>query len=223
MPLWFVLSLIVIATAVALAIGVLACAVLWSAIATDAPWAPLSRRAIRTLVNLIGPLPDGTTVVDMGSGDGRVLRAIARHNAAMRGIGIEQSYLLTALARRWSALGGYRQLSFARGNFKQTSLRGTEVVTCYLWSNVMPVLGEKFQRELAPGSRVFSVAFAIPGWHPHRTVAIPNVGACYEYVIDQNKAQSAKLTSAGFPVTIEDYGSTITSGKAGSGTSTGRR
>lgn len=186
MSLWLVLFSLILATVTAVAIGALACAVLWSAIATDAPWVPLSRRAMRTLVDLIGPLPDGATVVDMGSGDGRVLRAIASRSPSIRGIGIEQSYLLTVLARQWSAFCGYRHLSFTRGDFKQTSLRGTEVVTCYLWSNIMPVLGEKFQRELAPGSRVFSVAFAIPGWRPHRTVAIPNVGSCYEYVISAN-------------------------------------
>ncbi|MDP3771220.1 MAG: class I SAM-dependent methyltransferase, partial [bacterium] len=181
MATFLAVALLLIALIVALSVGAVACVTLWSVAVADAPWVPLSRKGIDAVLNSLGTLPAGTVVVDLGCGDGRVLRAIARRHPAIRGVGIEQSHLLTMFARWWSTLLGFSQLRFERGNFLHRSLADADVVTCYLWPDVMPRLGEKFQRELRPGSRVVVVAFPIPDWHPDHTGVISRGGRLFVY------------------------------------------
>ena len=173
--------LLLIALLVALSVGLRACVTLWSVVAADAPWIPLSRQGINAILDCLGALPAGTVVVDLGCGDGRVLRAMARRNPAIRGIGIEQSRVLTMFARQWSLLRGFPQLRFERGDFLRRALTDADVVTCYLWPDVMPTLGEKFRRELRTGSRVVVVAFPIPGWRPDRIGTILRGGRWFLY------------------------------------------
>lgn len=105
----------------------------------------------------------GDMVVDLGSGDGRIVFAAARAGAVATGI--EQNPLLVWYCRL-VALGfpKARRPRFIRGSFFAQPLGGYAVVFAYLFPEVMARLAPKLRAELAPGSRVVANAFALPGW-----------------------------------------------------------
>lgn len=158
--------------------GVLA----WSLFATAAPWVPLSERGIAALLEGLGALPAGALVIELGSGDGRVLRAIVDRYPGVRGVGLEQSRILT-----WYARGrvGHRRarIAFRRADCFRERWESASCIVCYLLPPSMPLVAEKAMRELAPDARLLTMGFPVPGWRPRRVVAPANGEPCYEYRI----------------------------------------
>lgn len=135
----------------------------------DAPFVPTGRSDIRKLMEQL-QIGNRKTVFDLGSGDGRIVRALAAGGA--KATGIEQSLTLIL----WSRLTTFLWRFFARktdvhaqfvhGDFHDIDLSQADVVFCYLLPEAMVKLKEKFARELQPGARVISRAFTIPGLVP---------------------------------------------------------
>ena len=186
-PALLVVLLVLLAIALLTAIvgGVYSCMLLWSALGSDAPWVPISRRGTRDFVTFIGELPPDTRVVDLGSGDGRILHELARANPGIVGLGIEQSGTLNMYARRRARRLGLRQLEFRSANFFDESLREVDVVTSFLLPGAMAKLAPKFVAELRPGARVFAVSMPVPGWEPKRVSRAQGRETLYELVIPQ--------------------------------------
>ena len=53
-----------------------------------------------------------------------------------------------------------------RENFFTTNLKDATVITVYQGTEINRKLGEKFKRELSPGSRVVSYFFRFEDWTP---------------------------------------------------------
>ncbi len=127
-----------------------------------APFVPSKPKRIAAMIELAG-IKKGDRVCDLGSGNGAVLFAAARRGAT--GVGVEFNPFLVWFSRlraRWMGLGG--KISFVRQNFRTYPLSDVDVVFLYLWPSTMASLREKLMRELKPGARVVSNAFAIPDW-----------------------------------------------------------
>jgi len=108
----------------------------------------------------------GELVVDLGAGDGRFLLSAVRNHQA-KALGYELSILpfLVARIRIWLARVG-RNATVRLRDFYSQDLGQADVVTCFLTPEAMAKLEPKFQRELRPGTRVVSYAFAMPNWKP---------------------------------------------------------
>ena len=132
------------------------------------PYVPSKDASVDEMVAL-ADLKPGERVAELGSGDGRVAIALAR--AGNKVDGFEINPLLVLLARRNVRRSGLaKSITISRRNFWRTDLSGYQVVTIFGIPHRMALLGKKLERELAPGSRVISNAFVIPGWQPeHRT------------------------------------------------------
>ncbi|KAJ8328702.1 hypothetical protein O5D80_002686 [Batrachochytrium dendrobatidis] len=121
--------------------------------------------------------------VDMGSGDGRVVLAAAHYGQKRRSlesdtpppflfgecVGIERNITLWAwsilTARCWHFFTPSR-VTFLKNDFRHVDLSDTDVVMVFGVPAWMTKFGEKFERELRPGSMVATNKFPIPGWHP---------------------------------------------------------
>ena len=113
------------------------------------------------------PMAPGQLLVDLGCGDGRVLRrANARYG--VRAVGYELN-LMAYLRARVQSLGkpGVRII---RGNFWKTDLGCADVVFCYLFPDVMGRLAQKIRSEVKPGTLVVSCNFALPGFTKGRVL-----------------------------------------------------
>lgn len=114
----------------------------------------------------VGP---SDTVVDLGSGDGRIVISAARDFGA-RGLGIEIDPSLVSLSReRARAAGVEDRAAFVHGDVLLAKFSGASVVTVYLLPSLIDKLQPRLLGELAPGTRIVSHAFAMKGWKPDRT------------------------------------------------------
>lgn len=105
-------------------------------------------------------------VVDLGSGDGRIVTTAARLYGA-RGFGVEINPELvehaSSLARK-SGLGD--RVTFIHQNVFDTDLRKATVVNMYLFPELMRLLRPKLLNELQPGTRIVSHDFDFGTWAP---------------------------------------------------------
>jgi len=113
-------------------------------------------------------------VVDLGSGDGRLVIAAVRDFGASGGFGVDiDQYLVDyANAKAREAGLGDRAQFFARDLFATDVSRAT-VVTIYLFPGIMPRVRDKLWADLAPGTRVVSHQFTFPGWTPDAVANVP--------------------------------------------------
>jgi tRNA G37 N-methylase Trm5 len=111
-------------------------------------------------------------VIDLGSGDGRIVIAAAQKFGA-RGIGIELDSRLVEKSRENARLAEVAErVSFIEGDVLATDISQASVVTVYLLPFLIDKLQPRFLQELKPGTRVVSHAFGMVGWKPDRAETI---------------------------------------------------
>jgi SAM-dependent methyltransferase len=103
-------------------------------------------------------------LIDLGSGDGRIVITAAREFGA-RGLGVDIDPALVAWA---NAAAQAEQLDgrvrFIEADLFETDLSEATVVTLYLLPETVNRLAAKLLRELRPGARVVSHDYPIEGW-----------------------------------------------------------
>jgi len=108
-------------------------------------------------------------VIDLGSGDGRIVIAAAQKFGA-RGVGIELDAALVAKSRENAkSMKLEDKVRFVEGDVLRADISGASVVTAYLLPALMVQLQSRFIDQLAPGTRVVSHSFTMAGWPPDRT------------------------------------------------------
>ena len=111
-------------------------------------------------------------VVDLGSGDGRIVIAAAQ-NFGARGVGIELDAALVEKSRNAARAAGVEdKVSFVHGDVLVADISRATVVTVYLLPALMTKLQSRFIDELAPGTRIVSHAFGMAGWTPDRSETV---------------------------------------------------
>lgn len=107
----------------------------------------------------------GERLVDLGSGDGRIVIEAAKRFGA-RGLGVDNDPALVTLARENAKRAGVEALaSFEVRDLFETDLRGVSVVTLYLLPEVNLKLLPRFIDQLKPGARIVSHDYDLgPSW-----------------------------------------------------------
>lgn len=127
-----------------------------------APSVGTKKQAVEAMVRLaaVGP---GDKAADLGSGDGRVVIALARAGAEAHGFEINPALVLVSRVK--IAFSGLRGKAFVHlKSFWSEDLSSYSAVTVYGLPKLMPRLKKKLEAESAPGTRVVSNIFKIPGW-----------------------------------------------------------
>ena len=126
-----------------------------------APLVPSKPEVTRKMVELLKVKP-GTTIYDLGSGDGRVLIEIAHKNAHAIGIELNPYAVIYSWFRvRLAGVGDHVRIKW--GNYWWTNLATADGVIVYGLPQIMPRLAQKFKTELKPKTRIVSNSFQIPG------------------------------------------------------------
>jgi len=140
-------------------------------------YVPSTQGKTRLLAELSGA-SRGERAADLGSGDGRIVIALARRGAEAHGFEINP--VLVLLSRRNIRRAGLRGLAFIHWkSFWRADLSRFDVVTLFQGSFVMRRLEAKLRKELAPGARVVSDYWGFPTMTPermHGTVACYRIG-----------------------------------------------
>jgi len=136
-----------------------------------APFITTPEDVVERMLALAGTGP-ADYVIDLGSGDGRIVIAAARLHGA-RGLGVEIDGKLVQVSRENAKHAGVSGLAqFEERDVLLTDLSRATVVTIYLLPSLIDRLQPKFLDELRPGTRIVSHAFAMKGWKPDRTESV---------------------------------------------------
>lgn len=133
------------------------------------PYVPTPEPIVNELLKLLDP-KKGEYLIDLGSGDGRlVISSAKRYGTSGHGIDIQSS--LVELARRNASEQNVAdRVSFVHGDLFASDLSRADVVTIYLLPSIMPKLVPKLLAELKPGVRVVSHDYALDPWKPERVL-----------------------------------------------------
>jgi SAM-dependent methyltransferase len=138
---------------------------------TDRSRVPLYLTNATTAAAIATQLPPRPCkVVDLGCGDGALLRKLARIRPDCRFIGIEHAPLPWAWAR--IAAFGLRNCEIRHGDFWRLSLGQFDVVYGFLSPAPMPELWAKARKEMPPQALLVSNSFPVPDANPENTVQV---------------------------------------------------
>jgi len=125
-----------------------------------APYLPTSKERVKKMLDL-SELKPGETLIDLGSGDGRILIEAARRGA--KAIGYEINPILVYLTiRKIKKLGLNEQAQIFWKNFWRINLDRADLITVFGAPSIMGKLEKKFLKELKPGAKICSYVFPLP-------------------------------------------------------------
>ena len=135
------------------------------------PYVPTPQKVVEAMLDLAAVKPRDY-VIDLGSGDGRiVLTAATRHKARGMGVDIDQELVDRANGSA-QRLGVADRVRFLKQDVHVADLSEATVLTLYLLPGMMVSLRPKLLKELKPGVRIVSHDFDFAEWKPDRTVEI---------------------------------------------------
>ena len=118
----------------------------------------------------IAELRDDDVVVDLGSGDGRIVLTAMKANPKVRGWGVD---INADLVRQSNAAakeqGVADRAQFFHRNVFDADLRDVTVINLWLFPELMRLLRPKILAEARPGTRVISNGFDMGSWQPDVT------------------------------------------------------
>lgn len=138
---------------------------------TGGPYVPTPPQVVAAMLK-VAAVSSRDVVVDLGSGDGRiVITAAQEYGARGRGYDIDPELVerSNAAARK---LGLQQRVSFREEDVLKADIGDATVVTLYLLPEMMAQLRSKLQRELKPGTRIVSHDFDFGDWKPDRRVEL---------------------------------------------------
>ncbi len=150
----------------------------WSTFRTQVPFYPSGPRTWDAVAQLLPPGP--VTMIDIGSGLGGLVLALARRRPDAQCIGIELAPLPWLISRLRARLSG-SAARFVRGDYELLDFRAYDVVFAYLSPAAMSALWRKASGEMRPGTMLLSYEFVITEKAPDHTI-LTTVGGPSLYV-----------------------------------------
>jgi hypothetical protein len=138
----------------------------------DVIWVPTPDALVNRMLKMAQVTPDDF-VVDLGSGDGKIVIAAARDFKA-RSLGVEFNPDMVSLSRRNAQTAGVGERArFEQGDIFTFDYSQATVVTMYL----LPGLNLKLRPTLLkmrPGTRLVTHQFTMGSWEPDDTTTVEN-------------------------------------------------
>jgi len=132
----------------------------------DVPYVPTPHSVVRRMLEMADVQPDDH-LVDLGSGDGRIVIAAVRDWQVKRAQGIDLDPVRVSEARANARLAGIEdRVTFEEGDLFEKDFSEATVLTMFLLPRVNLRLLPVIQETLAPGTRVVSHAFDMGAWEP---------------------------------------------------------
>jgi hypothetical protein len=163
--------------------------------AGDVVYVPTPQHVVEAMLEIakVGP---ADTLIDLGSGDGRiVITAATKHGA--RGFGVDLDRYLLKLANEGARKEGVSdRAQFVEQDLFETDLSPATVVTTYLLPEMNLRLRPKFLA-LKPGTRIVAHDYDIEDWPPEsrreldvpgKTVGTPGKSHIFLYVVPARMA-----------------------------------
>lgn len=138
----------------------------------DVMWLPTPQALIDRLLKMAGVGPDDL-VVDLGSGDGKIVITAARDFGA-RARGIEYDSRMVELSRYNAGLAKVTdRTEFVQGDIFASDFSDATVVAMYLLPHLNLRLRAKLMA-MRPGTRIITHQFHLGTWEPDETTLVSN-------------------------------------------------
>ncbi len=131
------------------------------------PFVTTSSDTLKTVIEL-ADVKENERVVDLGSGDGRVVIEFAKHGAMVEGYEIKED-LIKRSVERINALHLQKKVTIYNESFWNIDISVYDVIYIYGMRSIMPKLENKLDAELRPGAKFISNIFRLPHWKPKKT------------------------------------------------------
>jgi SAM-dependent methyltransferase len=132
-----------------------------------APYVPTPQDVVERMLTVAG-VGKNDVVVDLGSGDGRLVVTAAKKFGA-RGIGVDIDPARIAEGRANAKQAGVEALvEFRQQDALQADISQATVVTLYLLSSSNVKLRPRLLAQLKPGARIVSHQFGMGDWPPDK-------------------------------------------------------
>jgi len=162
----------------------------------DTPYVQTPQVVVDRMLDIakVGP---GDYVVDLGSGDGRMVITAAKQRGA-RGFGVDLDRRLVALANRNAAKAGVADRAiFYERDLHATDVSPATVMSIYLLPEVNLMIRTRLLATLKPGTRIVSHDYGMGDWQPDfqtelaapgKTVGIGQRSKIFYWVVPGNAA-----------------------------------
>jgi SAM-dependent methyltransferase len=113
----------------------------------------------------LAALRDGETVIDLGSGDGRIVFAAAQARPNLRGMGVDiNEELVTKANEAARAQGLASRVQFFHRNAFDADISNVDVIFMWLFPELMRLLRPKILAEAKPGTRIVAATWDMGSW-----------------------------------------------------------
>ena len=146
-----------------------------------APFVVMDERDVQAALTL-AKVGRGDRLLDLGSGDGRIVIAAAQRGAEALGIELDPSLVMKA-RRAAKEAGVEKRARFLEGDLFAQDLSGATVVTLYLFPDANLALRPKLLEELKPGTRIGSNSFDLGAWAPDQHIRAASSGGLLLWIV----------------------------------------
>lgn len=136
----------------------------------DVPYVPTPDQVVERMLDLADVQPSDY-VIDLGSGDGRIVIAAAKRGASGHGIDLDPQRIAEA-RKNASNAGVDDQIMFMEANIFNTDFSEASVITMYLLPSVNKKLRPELLSKLEPGTEIVSHSFDMGEWKPDKEVVV---------------------------------------------------
>ena len=131
------------------------------------PYVPTPQIVVDEMLKLAG-VTANDFVIDLGSGDGRVILTAAQKFKA-HGLGVDIDKSLVALSNKQAKVEGVEdRAKFIEQDMFKADISKASVVTLYVLPDFMEKLRPKLVSELRPGARIVAHDYYMSGWYPDK-------------------------------------------------------
>ncbi len=131
----------------------------------DTPYVPTPQHVVDKMLEVAGVGPKDY-VIDLGSGDGRMIITAAKKFGA-RGFGVDLDRALVQRSNHLAARAGVADRAvFYQRDLYETDLTRATVLTMYLLPEVNLMVRPKLLQQLKPGTRIVSHDYGMGEWKP---------------------------------------------------------
>jgi hypothetical protein len=135
------------------------------------PYVPTPQIVVDEMLKLANVTPKDF-VVDLGSGDGRMILTAAR-NFKASGLGVDIDAKLVALSNKQAKADGVDDRArFIEQDMFKADIGKATVVTLYVLPDFMEKLRPKLLSELKPGTRIVAHDYYMSEWYPDRQFSL---------------------------------------------------
>ncbi|KAH8306379.1 hypothetical protein KR018_009630 [Drosophila ironensis] len=153
------------------------------------PYVPATTEQIQNVLSFL-PKDKAGKLLDIGSGDGRIVVAAAQHNKALKTDGVELNRWLVYYSRLAALRSGVsKQTSFFKRDLWKFNIKDYNYVVIFGVEQMMQDLEHKLIAECPHNAQIIACRFPLPNLQPAKVIE-DGVNTVWFYELGQHNANS---------------------------------